>query len=191
MSVIKNEILLIVDSVAQEKNIDSSHVFEALELAVQKAGKAKYGLGLDIRAFIDRKTGEITLERFREIAEEIEDPQTQLSLDEGKAIKADIEMGEFIRDVLPPIDFGRIGVQSAKQIIVQKVREAERENQYQEFVDKQGEIISRVVKRVEYGNLIVDLGGQAEGFLRRNELIARENFKRGDRISFLYLFGKT
>ncbi len=186
MSFLKNEVLLVADAVAQEKNIDREHVFEALELAVQKAGRSKYGLALDIRATIDRKTGEITLERFREVVEDVEDPQNHLSLAEARALDRNVEVGFFIRDILPPIDFGRIGVQSAKQIIVQKVRDAERDKQYEEFVSKQGEITSKIVKRVEYGNLIVDLG-QAEGFLRRNELIGRENFKRGDRIlSYIY-----
>ncbi|MCH9844985.1 MAG: transcription termination factor NusA [Alphaproteobacteria bacterium] len=187
MAVLKNEILLVVETVAQEKNIDREHVFEALELAIQKAGRNKYGLGLDIRAFIDRRNGEITMQRYREIVDELEDTQTQILLVDARKIDKTLEAGNFIRDSLPPIDFGRIGVQSAKQIIVQKVRDAERNKQYEEFIDKVGEITSRIVKRVEYGNLIIDLGNNAEGLLRRNELIGREHFKRGDRIlAYIY-----
>ncbi len=187
MVVLKNEILLVVETVAQEKNIDREHVFEALELAIQKAGRNKYGLGLDIRAFIDRRNGEITMQRFREVVGELEDTQTQILLVDARKIDKSLEAGNFIRDSLPPIDFGRIGVQSAKQIIVQKVRDAERDKQYEEFIDKVGEITSRIVKRVEYGNLIIDLGNNAEGLLRRNELIGREHFKRGDRIlAYIY-----
>ncbi|MCH9852018.1 MAG: transcription termination factor NusA [Alphaproteobacteria bacterium] len=187
MAVLKNEVLLVVETVAQEKNIDREHVFEALELAIQKAGRNKYGLGLDIRAFIDRRNGEITMQRFREIVDELEDTQTQILLSDARKIDKTLEAGNFIRDSLPPIDFGRIGVQSAKQIIVQKVRDAERNKQYEEFIGKVGEITSRIVKRVEYGNLIIDLGNGAEGLLRRNELIGREHFKRGDRIlAYIY-----
>ena len=187
MVVLKNEVLLVVETVAQEKNIDREHVFEALEMAVQKAGRNKYGLGLDIRVFIDRKNGEITMERFREVVDELEDTQTQIMLADARKIDKKLEMGNFIRDSLPPIDFGRIGVQSAKQIIVQKVRDAERDQQYAEFIDKVGEVTSRIVKRVEYGNLVIDLGNNSEGLLRRNELIGREHFKRGDRIlAYIY-----
>ena len=187
MAVLKNEILLVVETVAQEKNIDREHVFEALELAIQKAGRNKYGLGLDIRAFIDRRNGEITMQRFREVVSELEDTQTQILLEDARKIDKTLEAGNFIRDSLPPIDFGRIGVQSAKQIIVQKVRDAERDKQYEEFISKVGEITSRIVKRVEYGNLVIDLGNNTEGLLRRNELIGREHFKRGDRIlAYIY-----
>ena len=184
---LRSEVLLVVDAVAQEKNIDRTHVFEALELAMQKAGRNKYGFNLDIRSSIDRKTGEISMERFREVVENVEDTQTEISLQDARKIDATLEIGGFVRDILPPVDFGRIGVQSAKQIIVQKVRDAERDKQYEEFITKVGEITSRIVKRVEYGNLIIDLGTGAEGLLRRNELIGREHFKRGDRIlAYIY-----
>ncbi len=179
------EILQVADNVAREKNIDRSIVIEAMEEAIQKAGRSKYGHDQDIRANIDRKTGEITLKRFREVLEdgaEIENEVAQMTLTDAKKIKADAEIGEFLIDDLPPLDFGRIAAMTAKQVIMQKVREAERARQYEEFKDRVGEIINGVVKRVEYGNATVDIQGRAEALLRRDESIPREHLKNGDRV---------
>ncbi len=177
------ELLQIADLVARDKGIDKEEVLIAMEQAIQKAGRSKYGAEHDVRAFIDRKTGEIKLMRYIEIVEDgaVENEITQLPLSVAKKKKADAEVGEFIIDPLPPIDFGRIAAQTAKQVIVQKVRDAERQRQFDEFKDKVGEIVNGVVKRVEVGNVIVDLG-HAEALLRRDELIARETFRPGDRI---------
>lgn len=181
------ELLLVADTVAREKGIDREEVLDAMEQAIQKAGRSKYGHEHDIRAEIDRKSGEIRLARYVEVAEEIENEITQITLDVAKAKKADAEIGEFLVDPLPPIDFGRIAAQTAKQVIVQKVREAERKRQFAEFKDRIGEIVNGMVKRVEFGNVIVDLGGRAEGIIRRDECIPREHFNNGDRVrSYIY-----
>jgi transcription termination/antitermination protein NusA len=181
------ELLLVADTVAREKGIDREEVLEAMEQAIQKAGRSKYGHEHDIRAEIDRKSGEIKLARYMEVAEEIENETTQITLDAAKGKKADAEIGEFLVDPLPPIDFGRIAAQTAKQVIVQKVREAERKRQFAEFKDRIGEVVNGMVKRVEFGNVIVDLGGRAEGIIRRDECISREHFNNGDRVrSYIY-----
>ncbi|MBI1300441.1 MAG: transcription termination/antitermination protein NusA [Alphaproteobacteria bacterium] len=179
------ELLQVADMVAREKNIDREIVLEAMEEAIQKAGRSKYGYEQDIRAHIDRKNGEIDLKRYREVMDEgaeIENEIAQLKLDQAKRIKPDAEVGEFLIDDLPPLDFGRIAAQTAKQVIMQKVREAERARQYEEFKDRVGEIINGVVKRVEYGNATVDIGGRAEGIIRRDETIPREPLNVGDRV---------
>lgn len=176
------EMLQVADAVAREKNIDKEIVLAAMEEAIQKAGRSKYGHDHDIRAHIDRKTGDITLKRYREVVEEIEDEATQLTLDEAKRINPDIEVGGFLIDDLPPLDFGRIAAQTAKQVIVQKVREAERARQYAEFKDRVGELVNGVVKRVEYGNATIDIGGRAEAMMRRDEALPREHLKTGDRV---------
>ena len=175
------EMLAVADAVAREKNIDREEVIEAMEQAIQKAGRSKYGPEHDIRVHIDRKTGHISLARYREVVEEVEDENIQLTLDQARREKADAGIGEFLVDELPPIDFGRIAAQTAKQVIVQRVRDAERERQYEEYKDRAGEIINGLVKRVEYGNVTVDLG-RAEGVMRRDESLPRENFRTGDRI---------
>ncbi len=175
------ELLQVADTVAREKNIDRDEVLEAMEQAIQKAGRSKYGHEHDIRAHIDRKTGEIHLMRYLEVVEEIENEATQMTLGAARRRKADAELGEFIIDPLPPIDFGRIGAQTAKQVIVQKVRDAERKRQYEEFKNRASEIVNGLVKRVEFGNVVVDLG-RAEALLRRDELIPRELFRTGDRV---------
>ncbi len=182
------ELLQVADAVAREKGIDREEVLEAMEQAIQKAGRSKYGHELDIRAEINRKNGEIHLYRYRQACEveEIENDQAQLTLEEAKEIKPDIEMGGFIIDALPPIDFGRIAAQTAKQVIVQKVRDAERKRQYEEYKDRAGEIVTGLVKRVEFGNVMVDLG-RAESIMRREELIPREMFRNGDRVrAYIY-----
>tara|TARA_B100000315_G_scaffold117765_1_gene107994 strand:+ start:4851 stop:6533 length:1683 start_codon:yes stop_codon:yes gene_type:complete len=181
------ELLLVADTVAREKGIDREEVLEAMEQAIQKAGRSKYGHEHDIRAEIDRKSGEIRLARYIEVAEEIENETTQITLDVAKGRKQDAVIGEFLVDPLPPIDFGRIAAQTAKQVIVQKVREAERKRQFAEFKDRIGEVVNGMVKRVEFGNVIVDLGGRAEGIIRRDECIPREHFNNGDRVrSYIY-----
>lgn len=178
------ELLTVADTVARDKGIEREEVLEAMEMAIQKAGRSKYGHEHDIRAHIDRKTGEINLARYIEVLEdgaEIENEWTQLPLTDALRKKPDVTAGEFIVDVLPPIDFGRIAAQTAKQVIVQKVREAERERQFEEYKDRTGEIVNGLVKRMEYGNAVVDLG-RAEAILRRDESIPREHFNNGDRI---------
>ncbi len=181
------ELLQVADAVAREKNIDRDIVLEAMEEAIQKAGRSKYGHDHDIRAHIDRKSGAIDLKRYREVVEEIEDEAKQLTLAEAQRIKKDAELGEFLIDDLPPLDFGRIAAQTAKQVIVQKVREAERERQYEEFKDRTGEMINGVIKRVEYGNATIDIGGRAEAMLRRDECLPREHLKNGDRVrAYIY-----
>jgi transcription termination/antitermination protein NusA len=180
------ELLQVADTVARDKGIDKDEVLEAMEQAIQKAGRSKYGQEYDIRAEIDRRTGEIRLLRFREVAEPIENEATQIPLEAAKRLNAEAEIGDFITDPLPPIDFGRIAAQTAKQVIVQKVRDAERQRQFLEFKDRVGEIVNGLVKRVEFGNVVVDLG-RAEAMLRRDELLPRESFRQGERVrSYIY-----
>ncbi|UXN05555.1 transcription termination factor NusA [Bartonella sp. HY761] len=175
------ELLQIADAVAREKSIDREIVIAAMADAIQKAARSRFGQETNIRAEINSKSGEIKLQRLLEVVDKVDDFVTQISLKDAQKIKADAKLGEFLSDPLPPMDFGRIAAQSAKQVIVQKVREAERDHQYEEYKDKIGEIISGSVKRVEYGNVIVDLG-RGEAILRRDELIPRESFRYGDRI---------
>lgn len=180
------ELLLVAETVARDKGIERDEVLEAMEQAIQKAGRSKYGHEHDIRADIDRTTGAISLARYLEVAEEIENDATQIDLETAQRKKADAEIGEFLIDPLPPIDFGRIAAQTAKQVIVQRVREAERKRQYEEYKDRVGEILNGLVKRVEFGNVVVDLG-RAESLLRRDECIPREHFNNGDRVR-AYIF---
>ena len=181
-----SDLLQVADAVARDKGIDRDEVLQAMEQAIQKAGRSKYGQEYDIRSEIDRKSGQIRLLRFREVAEPVENEATQIPLGEARRFNPDAEIGDFITDPLPPIDFGRIAAQTAKQVIVQRVREYERKRQYDEFKDRVGEIINGVVKRTEYGNLMVELG-KAEALLRRDELIARESFRNGDRVrAYIY-----
>lgn len=175
------EILLVADTVAREKNIDREDVFDAMEQAIQKAGRSKYGQAYDIRVNINRKTGAITLARYRTVVEEVENDNMELTLEDARRINPNIKIGEFIIDPLPPIDFGRVAAQTAKQVIKQKVGEAERNKQYEEYKEKIGTIINGTVKRLEFGNVIIDMG-KTEAILRRDEIIPRENFKNGDRV---------
>ncbi len=175
------DLLVVAETVAREKSIDKEQVLEAMEHAIQKAGRSKYGYEHDIRAKIDRKSGEISLARYREIVEEIENPFTQITLEEAQTIDSKLAVGEFLTEVLPPIDFGRVAAQTAKQVIFQKVRDAERQRQYEEYKDRVGDIVNGVVKRVEFGNVFIELG-RAEALLRRDEMIPRENLRVGDRI---------
>ena len=180
------ELLQIADAVAREKLIDRSIVIEAMADAIQKAAKQRYGLETNIRADINEKTGEIKLQRLLEVSETVEDPSTQVHLEVARDRNPDAQIGDFIAEPLPPMDFGRIAAQSAKQVIVQKVRDAERDQQYDEYKDRVGEIINGTVKRVEYGNVIVDLG-RGEGIVRRDDLIQRETYRYGDRIrAYIY-----
>ncbi|MDX2143776.1 MAG: transcription termination factor NusA [Rhodospirillaceae bacterium] len=178
------ELVQVADTVARDKTIDREEVFIAIEQAIQKAGRSKYGHEKDIRAAIDRKTGEIRLARYLTVADPVEDENVQISLEKAKKKQADIKVGEALIDPLPPIDFGRIAAQTAKQVIVQKVRDSERARQFSEYKDRIGEVVNGLVKRVEFGNVVVDLG-RAEGMLRRDDLIPREHFKNGDRIRAL------
>ena len=175
------ELLQIADAVAREKSIDREIVISAMADAIQKAARSRYGQETNIRADINSKTGEIKLQRLLEVVDTVDDYATQTSLEDARKRKPDAEIGDFLSDPLPPMEFGRIAAQSAKQVIVQKVREAERDHQYEEYKDKVGEIVSGTVKRVEYGNVIVDLG-RGEAIVRRDELIPRESFRYGDRI---------
>jgi len=186
------ELLQVADAVAREKNIDKETVISAMEEAIQKAGRSKYGYDHDIRAQIDRKSGDIELFRYREVVEEInveEEPDAEakkILFKYAKKIKPDVQIGEFIVDKLPPLDFGRIAAQTAKQVIFQKVRDAERERMFEEYKDRVGEIVSGVIKRVEYGNVTVDLG-RGEAFMRRQDALPREHFKTGDRVrAYIY-----
>ena len=175
------EILQIAESVAREKGVQRESVIDAMEQALQIAGRRKYGHEQNIRAEIDRKTGGIALFRLREVTEAVENPVTQISLKDAKEKKKDAALGEFVEEPLPPIDFGRVTAQTAKQVIVQKVRDAERDKQFEDYQGRIGEVINGVVKRVEYGNVTVDLG-RTEAVLRREEIIPREIFRQNDRV---------
>ena len=180
------ELLQIADAVAREKVIDRQIVIEAMEDAIQKAARSRYGSETEVKAEINPKTGEIRLQRLLQVVEEVENVSTEISLKDALERNPEAQLGDFISEPLPPLDFGRIAAQSAKQVIVQKVREAERDRQYDEFKDRIGEIANGVVKRVEYGNVIVDMG-RAEAIVRRDELIPREAFRTGDRIrAYIY-----
>ncbi|MEC8028371.1 MAG: NusA N-terminal domain-containing protein, partial [Pseudomonadota bacterium] len=159
------ELIQVADVVAREKGIEREEVLEAMEQAIQRAGRSKYGQDHDIRANIDRKSGEISLVRCTEVVEEVEDEINQITIAMAHKRDPSLALGDLISDPLPPIDFGRIAAQTAKQVIVQKVREAERERQYNEYKDRAGEIVNGIVKRVEFGNVTIDLG-RGEGVLR-------------------------
>src|SRR5262245_57348629 len=180
------ELLQIADAVAREKAIDRQVVIQAMEDAIQKAAKLRYGSENEIRAEIDPRTGEIRLARLLEVVESVAQDATEISLRDAKRRNPDANLGDFIAEPLPPLEFGRVAAQNAKQVIVQKVREAERERQYAEYRDRMGEIANGTVKRVEYGNVIVDLG-RAEAVVRRDETLPRETYRYGDRIrAFIY-----
>ncbi len=178
------ELVQVADTVARDKNIDREEVFIAMEQAIQKAGRSKYGHEKDIRAAIDRKNGEIRLARYVTVVDTVEDENTQITVAGAQKKNPGIKAGEEIVDPLPPIDFGRIASQTAKQVIVQKVRDSERAHQFSEYKDRVSEVVNGLVKRVEFGNVVVDLG-RAEGMLRRDDLIPREHFKNGDRVRAL------
>ncbi len=175
------ELLQIADAVARDKSIDKSIVISAMEDAIQKAAKTRYGSENEIRAEIDTKTGQTNIARLLEVVKIVENYATEIDLDSARKINKEAEIGDFISEDLPPIEFGRIAAQGAKQVIFQKVRDAERDRQFEEFKDKVGEVVSGIVKRVEYGNAIIDLG-RNEAVIRRDELLPRETFRNGDRV---------
>jgi N utilization substance protein A len=178
------ELLQTAEAVAREKMIDPVLVVEAMEESLARAAKSRYGSEMDIRVKIDRKTGRATFTRVRTVIAddaEIENYQAQMTVTQAKQYLADPKPGDEYAEEVPPVELGRIAAQSAKQVILQKVREAERDRQYEEFKDRAGTIINGVVKREEYGNIIVDIG-RGEGILRRNDKIGREAYRNGDRI---------
>ena len=175
------ELLQIADAVAREKSIDRQIVIAAMEDAIAKASRSRYGAETDVHAEINPRTGELRLSRYLQVVEQVENPAIEIAITDAQRFNPAAQIGDTIADTLPPFDFGRIAAQSAKQVIVQKVREAERDRQYDEFKDRIGEIVNGQVKRAEYGNVIVDLG-RAEAIVRRDELIPREMFSAGDRI---------
>jgi len=179
----KVELLRIAEAVAAEKSIDAEIILSSMELAIQKAAKTKFGSENDIRAKIDRETGNISLHKVLTIVESPENLDTEISLEHAKKIqnKENIKVGDEIFEQLPPIDLGRIAAQTARQVITQSVRSAEKERQYNDFIGKKDEILSGMVKRLEYGNVIVDLN-RAESIIKKEELIPREVLKTGDRI---------
>jgi len=180
------ELLQIADAVAREKSIDRTVVLAAMEDAIQKAAKSRYGSENEIRAEIDPRTGEIRLARLLEVVDSVVQEATEISLKDARRKNPEANVGDYIAEPLPPLDFGRVAAQNAKQVIVQKVREAERERQYAEYRDRIGEISNGTVKRVEYGNVIVDMG-RAEAVVRRDETLPREAYRYGDRIrAYIY-----
>ncbi len=182
----RRELLQMAEAVASEKGIEREEVLVAMEAAVQRAAERKYGEDHDIRAVIDRQSGDIQISRRLEVVDEIENEITQITVAEARHVKEGAVAGEVLVDPLPPIDFGRIAAQTAKQVIVQTVREAERRREYEEFKDRVGEIVSGLVKRIDYGHVVVDLG-RGEGTIRRGEGIPREAVNPGDRIrAFVY-----
>ena len=175
------ELLQIADAVAREKSISRDIVLASMEDALQKAARSRYGQETEIRVEINPRTGEVRTSRLMLVVDQIENDATQILLVDARKRNPAAQVGDWIAETLPPFDFGRIAAQSAKQVIVQKVREAERDRQYQEYKDRIGEVVNGVVKRVEYGNVIIDLG-RGEAIVRRDELIPREMFRPGDRI---------
>ena len=182
----RGELLQVADAVARDKGIEAEEVLDAMEQAIQKAARSRYGHENDVRAEIDRQSGEILLARYLEVADPVENEATQIPVSEAKRLNPDAEVGDYLTEALPPVNFGRIAAQTAKQVIVQKVREAERSRQYNEYKDRVAEIVNGIVKRVEFGNVTVDLG-RAEAVLRRDEIIPREMFRPGDRVrAYIY-----
>jgi transcription termination/antitermination protein NusA len=180
------ELLQIADAVAREKAIDRGIVIAAMEDAIQKAARSRYGSETEVRAEINPKTGEMRLSRLLLVADQVENDAIHISVDDARRRNPAARVGDYIAEPLPPLEYGRIAAQSAKQVIVQKVREAERDRQYQEFKDRIGDIVNGIVKRVEYGNVVADLG-RGEAIVRRDELLPREVFRNGDRIrAYIY-----
>ncbi|NOC46002.1 MULTISPECIES: transcription termination factor NusA [unclassified Ruegeria] len=177
------ELLQTAEAVAREKMIDPGLVVEAMEESLARAAKSRYGAEMDIRVSIDRKTGKATFTRVRTVVEdeELENYQAEMTVEQAKQYMEAPEVGDVFVEEVPPVEMGRIAAQSAKQVILQKVREAERDRQYEEFKDRAGTIINGAVKREEFGNVIVDLGG-AEAVLRRNDKIGRESYRPNDRV---------
>jgi len=184
ISLPRPELVQTADMVAREKQIEKAEVFDAMEQAIAKASRSKYGHEIDIIVKIDPKTGAIEIFRRLEVVKsekDVEDDANQIPLKKAQKKDKEAKVGDYIYDRLPPIDFGRSASQTAKQVIVQKVRESEREKQYEEFKDRVGDLISGIVRRTEYGNVFLDIG-RGEGILRREELIPREILHNGDRV---------
>lgn len=177
----RSELLLVAETVAREKGIEKEEVVVAMELAIQKAAKAKYGLESDIRAIMDRETGGVSLYKHMTVVETVEFPPMEVTLAEARKRNPSLNLGDEIVIPLPPIEFGRVAAQTARQVIVQKVRDAERTAQYAEFKDRVGTIANGLIKRVEFGNVIVEIG-RTEAILRRDEVIPRETFRVGERV---------
>ena len=180
----KLELLRIVEAVANEKSIDKELVIGSMESAIQKAALTKFGNDNNIEVSIDWESGEIKIQKVLDVVEKVEDAAREISLENAQKISSDnkdLEIGKKIYEELPQIDFGRIAAQSAKQVISSRVREAEKNRQYDDFKDKEGQILSGIIKRLEYGNIIIDLG-KAEGVIKKDELIPREILKAGDRV---------
>src|SRR5256714_5277108 len=180
------ELLQIADAVAREKSIDKNVVIHAMEEAMQRAAKSRYGTENEIRVEIDPKTGETHISRYLHVVDKVENDKIEISVNDARRRNPAAQVGDIIAEMLPPIEFSRIATQAAKQVIVQKVRDAERERQYDEYKDRIGEIVHGTVKRVEFGSVVVDFG-RAEGVVRRDEMIPRESFRNGDRIrAYIY-----
>src|SRR5213595_2594160 len=180
------ELLQIADAVAREKSIDRMIVITAMEDAIAKAARSRYGAETDVHAEINSKTGELRLSRHMLVVDTVENSSNQISMDDARKRNPAAQVGDTIADTLPPLEYGRIAAQSAKQVIVQKVREAERDRQFIEYKDRIGDIINGIVKRVEYGNVVVDLG-RGEAIVRRDEMLPRETLRNGDRVrAYIY-----
>ena len=177
----KLELVQIADAVAREKSIEKALVIDAMEDALARAARSRYGHETNVKAEINPSTGETKLWRLLEVVEEIENEAAEITLEEALHRNPAAEVGDFISEPLPPIDFGRVAAMAAKQVITQKVRDAERDRQYEDFKDRVGEIINGIIKRVEYGHVIVDLG-KAEAIIRRDQQLPRENYRNGDRV---------
>ena len=184
----KLELLRIVEAVANEKSIDKELVIGSMESAIQKAALTKFGNDNNIEVLIDRESGEIKIQKVLDIVENVEDPAREITLMKRKNFqkKMNLKVGEKLYEELPQIDFGRIAAQSAKQVISSRVREAEKNRQYEDFIDKQGQILSGIIKRLEYGNVIVDLG-KAEGVIKKDELIPREILKQAIELKLIVM----
>ncbi len=188
IKVIREEMLQVANNVAQEKNINQDDVFMAMEQALEKSARVKYGMERDIRVNINRDTGDIKLQSYLKVVSQYSDEEQarEILLDDAIKIKKDIKIDEFIVKELPPLELGRVAAQNAKGVIIQKVREADKLKQFEEYKDKVGEIAVGIVKRVEFGNFIIDLG-KSEAIIKREELIPRETFKNGDRVrAYIY-----
>ncbi len=188
IKVIREEMLQVANNVAQEKNINQDDVFSAMEQALEKSARVKYGMERDIRVNINRDTGDIKLESYLRVVEKYSDDEQarEILLNDALKIKKDVKLDEYIIKELPPLELGRVAAQNAKGVIIQKVREADKSKQYEEYKDKVGEIAVGIVKRAEFGNFIVDLG-KSEAIIKREELIPRETFKNGDRVrAYIY-----
>ena len=180
-SIPRLELIQVAETVSREKSIDKEEVLIAMEEAIEKAARSKYGLERDIRANIDRKNGSINIAQYIEVVENVENESTQMTFQESERRNLNLAIGEFYYQTLPPIDFGRIAAQTAKQVISQKVREAERQRQYLEYKDRVGEIVVGTIKRVDHQSIIIDLG-RAEAIIKKDQMIPREQLRPGDRL---------